>query len=33
MGYISAEEVLKLAEPMKNSTYGDYLIAQVNGSS
>jgi glucose-1-phosphate thymidylyltransferase len=30
MGYISAEDVLKLAEPMKNSTYGGYLIDQVS---
>lgn len=29
MGYIDAEQVLRLAEPMKNSTYGRYLIQTV----
>jgi glucose-1-phosphate thymidylyltransferase len=33
MGYIAAEDVLKLAEPMKNSTYGTYLIDQVSRAS
>ena len=26
MGYIDAEEVEKLAEPMKNNGYGQYLL-------
>lgn len=33
MDYISREDALRLAEPMKNSTYGAYLIEQVTGHS
>jgi glucose-1-phosphate thymidylyltransferase len=25
MGYISAEDVLRLAKPMRNNSYGEYL--------
>lgn len=30
MGYISAEELLALAEPLKKNDYGQYLIKKVN---
>lgn len=30
MGYISKEQVLKLAEPLKKNRYGQYLIQMVN---
>lgn len=30
MGFISKEQVLKLAEPMKKNLYGQYLIQMVN---
>ena len=29
LGYIDAEQVLRLAEPMKNSSYGKYLIGMI----
>ena len=32
MGYISEEQVLKLAEPLKKNTYGQYLIKLVEGN-
>ncbi len=32
MGYIDAEQVLRLASPMKNSSYGKYLIGLVEQS-
>lgn len=32
MGYIDAEQVLRLAAPMKNSSYGKYLIGLVEQS-
>ncbi len=30
MGYITAEKLLKLAEPLKKNQYGQYLIARAN---
>jgi glucose-1-phosphate thymidylyltransferase len=30
MGYIDAEQVIRLAEPLKKSTYGKYLLELVN---
>lgn len=30
MGYITAEQVIKIATPMKNSGYGDYLIKLIS---
>lgn len=32
MGYINGEQVLKLAQPLKKNSYGQYLIEIVNGS-
>lgn len=32
MGYISKEELLELAEPLKKNQYGQYLIARANQS-
>jgi glucose-1-phosphate thymidylyltransferase len=32
MGYISADQVMKIAAPMKNSGYGQYLIKTINRS-
>jgi glucose-1-phosphate thymidylyltransferase len=29
LGYITADEVTKLAEPVKNSSYGSYLLEQI----
>jgi glucose-1-phosphate thymidylyltransferase len=29
LGYITADEVAKLAEPVKNSSYGAYLLEQI----
>jgi glucose-1-phosphate thymidylyltransferase len=29
MGYINAEQVLKLAEPLKKNGYGQYLLSLV----
>jgi glucose-1-phosphate thymidylyltransferase len=29
MGYIGAEQVQRLAEPMKNSSYGRYLLELI----
>jgi glucose-1-phosphate thymidylyltransferase len=31
MGYISANEVVKLADPLRKSGYGDYLLRMVEG--
>ncbi len=30
MGYISKEDLLKLAEPLKKNQYGQYLISRAN---
>ena len=30
MGYIDAEHVRRLAEPMRNNTYGQYLLRLVD---
>ena len=30
MGYISKEQLLKLAEPLKQNSYGQYLIERAN---
>lgn len=32
LGYITAEDVKKLAEPVKNSSYGAYLLEQIEAS-
>jgi len=32
MGYISAEEVRRIAEPMCNNSYGQYLLQLIEGS-
>lgn len=32
MGYINAEQVMGIAEPMKNSGYGDYLMRMISRS-
>ncbi|MBN1366081.1 MAG: hypothetical protein JW976_14855 [Syntrophaceae bacterium] len=32
MGYINAEQLLRLAEPMKKNEYGQYLISLVKSS-
>jgi glucose-1-phosphate thymidylyltransferase len=32
-GYISAEDIKKLAEPMKNNSYGQYLLELIRGKS
>ncbi len=29
MGYIDAEQLLKLAEPLKKNQYGQYLISRA----
>ena len=29
-GYITAEQVIKLAEPMKKNGYGQYLLTMLN---
>jgi glucose-1-phosphate thymidylyltransferase len=31
MGYIDAEQVLRLANPMRKNDYGQYLINLING--
>jgi glucose-1-phosphate thymidylyltransferase len=32
MGYITAEEVRRIAEPMRNNSYGQYLLRLIEGS-
>jgi glucose-1-phosphate thymidylyltransferase len=31
LGYISAEQLLRLAEPMKKNSYGEYLVQIASG--
>jgi glucose-1-phosphate thymidylyltransferase len=32
MGYITAEEVRRIAEPMRGNSYGQYLLRLVEGA-
>jgi glucose-1-phosphate thymidylyltransferase len=31
MGFIDAEQVRRLAEPLRKNAYGEYLVAMVDG--